>query len=43
MKKYVWMVIAVVVFFLALIVAYTLGPAQPGVAGAEASSAEKAH
>jgi len=38
MKKYIWTVIAVVVFFLGLIIAYTLAPADRGVAG-EATTA----
>lgn len=43
MKKYVWMVIAVVLFFLALIIAYTMAPADRSVAGEATTAAEKPH
>lgn len=41
MKKYIWTVIAVVVFFLGLIIAYTLVPADHGVAGKAATASVK--
>ena len=41
MKKYIWTVIAVVVFFLGLIIAYMLVPADRGVAGEAATAAVK--
>ncbi len=43
MKKYVWVVIAVVLFFLALIIAYTLTPADGTAANEKATAAEKPH
>jgi hypothetical protein len=42
-NKYVWIVIAVVLIFLALIVAYTLAPADHRVAGESVTAAEKSH
>jgi len=41
MKKYVSMVIAVVMLFLTLIITYSLAPADPGVAGQAATAAAK--
>jgi hypothetical protein len=43
MKKNVWIVIAVVVFFLCLIIAYTLVPADRIVASEAATFADKPH
>jgi len=41
MKKYIWTVIAVVIFFLGLIIAYMLVPADRGVANEAATAAAK--
>jgi uncharacterized protein YqfA (UPF0365 family) len=41
MKKYIWIVIAVVIFFLGLIIAYTLVPADLSVASKAATAAVK--
>ena len=41
MKKYVWIVIAVVLLFLAMIIAYTMSPTP--VAGKATSAVEKPH
>jgi len=43
MKKYVWIVIAIVLFFVGLIVAYTLGPVDQGAAGGATPNAEQSH
>ncbi|MHB1291488.1 MAG: hypothetical protein ACYCY5_04780 [Sulfuricella sp.] len=43
MKKYVWIVIAVVLFFLGLIIAYTLPSPDRSVADDAATAAEKSH
>lgn len=43
MKKYVWIVIAVVLFFLGLVIAYTLAPVDRTVTGEAASAAGKPH
>ncbi len=42
-KTYVWIVIAVVLCFLALIIAYSLAPADRNAAGDAATAAEKSH
>ncbi len=43
MKKNVWIVIAVVLFFLGLIISFALTPADRNVAGQGASAAAEVH
>lgn len=43
MKKYVWIVIAVVLLFLGLIIAYTLAPPDRSVVGEATTAAEKTY
>jgi len=43
MKKYIWIVIAVVLLFLGLIIAYTLGPADNTAASGTVAPGAKPH
>jgi len=43
MKKHVWFVIAVVLFFIGLIIVYTLAPPDRDATGVAATAAEKPH